>query len=320
MKMEALVERALRIARERGKLPSRFQLMRELGVSEATARDIRAIVKFILQKEGDKEYEKVEFNPVDVIDIPQPIEQNHREPYQLTGYRRIGILSDVRLPFHDYTALKTALRKLYEYEIDTLILNGDIVDFYSVSFWERRPEYRNLERERTLVVDALKRIREIFRDVKIIYKEGNHEERLQRFLSKKAPELYDLEELKVENFLKLRDMGIDYVKDKRRIEAGELDIIHGHEYRSFASVNIAISFLRKSFRNILLGHFHRKQEDTKKTIRDELSGAWVVGCLCDLKPDYSPNNEWTHGFAFVELWENGHFQVRNHLIQGEEVF
>ncbi|NPB03714.1 MAG: metallophosphoesterase, partial [Thermotogae bacterium] len=51
-----------------------------------------------------------------------------------------------------------------------------------------------------------------------------------------------------------------------------------------------------------------------------LSGAWIVGCLCDLKPDYSPNNEWTHGFAFVELFENGHFSVKNHLIQGEEVF
>ncbi len=308
----------MELTKREGKLPSRRRLAKELSISEQTAREVRAVVKYLLQR--DTGYREVEINPVDVIDIPQPLQENHRIPYRLKGYRRIGILSDVHFPFHDYTALKTALKKLYEYEIDTLILNGDIVDFMSVSFWEKRPEYRNLERERKLAITSLEKIREIFKDVKIIYKEGNHEERLERYLSRKAPELYDLEELQVENFLKLRDMGIDYVKNKRRIEAGELDIIHGHEYRSFASVNIAISFLRKSFKNVLLGHFHRKQEDTKKTIRDELNGAWVVGCLCDLKPDYSPHNEWTHGFAFVELFEGGHFRVSNHTIQGEEVF
>lgn len=316
--MENIVEKLLEEARETGKVKSRYEIAREFGLSESSAREIRAIVKYLLGQEVKTP--SFDLNPIDVIELPRPLDTNHREPYKLEGYRRIGIICDVHFPYHDYNALKTALRKLYEYEIDTLVLNGDIVDFYSVSFWEKRPDRRNLNQERSLVLKALEKIREIFKDAKIIYKEGNHEERLERFLSRKAPELYDIEELKVDNFLKLRDFGISYVKDKRRIQAGELDIIHGHEYRSYASVNIAISFLRKAFKNILLGHFHRRQEDTKKTIQDELVGCWVVGCLSDLKPDYAPNNEWTHGFAFVELFESGHFQVKNHLIQGEEVF
>ncbi|ADO44932.1 metallophosphoesterase [Hydrogenobacter thermophilus TK-6] len=315
--MEELVAKALELAREG--LPSRRKLMEKLKVSEALAREIRAIVKYLMMKNGSEPI-SFDLNPVDIIDIPEPLDKNDRGPYRLKGYRRIGVISDVHFPYHDKTALKTALKKLYELEIDTLVMNGDIVDFYSVSFWERRPDRRNLQKERELALMAFDRIRKIFPDAEIIYKEGNHEERLARFLSRKAPELYDIEELQTDTFLRLKDFGIVYVKEKRRIEAGELDIIHGHEYRSFASVNIAISYLRKSFRNILIGHFHRRQEDTKKDIRDELSGAWVVGCLCDLKPDYSPNNEWTHGFAFVELFENKHFQVRNFLIQGEEVF
>ena len=315
---EELVKEVLKIAEREG-LPSRMEIAKKFKVSESTARDIRAVVKYLLMTSGKSPKADIP-NPVDVIDIPKPIDTNAREPYRIEGYRRIGIVCDIHIPYHDYTALKTALRYLYEYEIDTLILNGDVVDFMSVSFWERKPERRNLQAERDLVLKALDRLRKIFPDAEIIYKEGNHEERLERYLMRKAPELYGLEELRVENFLRLDEFGITYVGEKKRIEAGELDIIHGHEYRSFASVNIAISFLRKSFRNILLGHFHRKQEDTKKTVRDELSGAWVVGALCDLKPDYSPNNEWTHGFAFVELFENGHFRVRNHLIQGEEVF
>jgi len=315
--MEKIVNEVLEVAKEEG-LPSRRKIARLYGISEAKARAVFEIVRFLLSKEGFRDVREI--TPVDVIDIPRPLYTNEREPYKIEGERRIGIISDVHFPYHDYTALKTVLKQLYEYEVDTLILNGDIVDFYSVSFWEKKPERRNLEWERELAVRALDRIRSIFKDAKIIYKEGNHEERLERYLARKAPELYELEELKVDRFLKLDDFGIAYVRDKRVIQAGELDIIHGHEYRSYASVNIAISFLRKAFKNVLLGHYHRRQEDTKRTIRDELMGCWVVGCLCDLKPDYSPKNEWTHGFAFIELQESGHFQVKNHLIQGEEVF
>ncbi|GAB6066030.1 hypothetical protein JCM9492_11220 [Aquifex pyrophilus] len=290
---------------------------REIAERCGTTKDYVKKVVYEWRKRGKPE---LGIEVADVLEIPEPLYENERKPYILKGYRRIGIINDVHFPYHDKVAVRTALKALLRYEIDTLILNGDIVDFYSVSFWERRPDRRNLQVERDIVLKAFDVIRKVFPDAKIIYKEGNHEERLERFLMRKAPELWDVEELKTENFLRLSDFGIEYVKDKRRIQAGELDIIHGHEYRSYASVNIAVSYLRKAFRNVLLGHFHRKQEETKKDIRDELSGAWIVGCLCDLKPDYAPHNEWVHGFAFVELYENGHFSVKNHTIQGEEVF
>ena len=297
---------------EEGKSPG--EIAQQLNTSR------RYVHKVLYEYRKGKRKTQTPLTPLDIIEIPEPLYQNGRQPYVINGYARIGVINDVHFPYHDPTAVRTALKTLYRYEIDTLILNGDIVDFYSISFWERRASERNLQLERELILKAFDAIRKAFPDTKIIYKEGNHEERLQRYLNRKAPELAQVEELKVENFLELSDFGIEYVRDKRRIQAGELQIIHGHEYRSYASVNIAISYLRKAFGNVMLGHFHKKQEDTKKTINDELVGAWVVGCLCDLKPDYSPQNEWTHGFAFIELQENGHFSVKNHLIQGEEVF
>ena len=294
------------------------EIAKEVGASYQYVKQVLSEYKKLSQKESTPPESPI--TPIDIVDIPEPLYANGREPYEIKGYARIGVINDVHFPYHDPTAVRTALRALYRYEIDMLILNGDIVDFYSISFWERRASERNLQLERELILRAFDAIRKAFPDAKIIYKEGNHEERLQRYLNRKAPELAEVEELKVENFLKLKDFGIEYVRDKRRIQAGELQIIHGHEYRSYASVNIAISYLRKAFGNIMLGHFHKKQEDTKKTINDELVGAWIVGCLCDLKPDYAPQNEWTHGFAFIELQDNGHFSVKNHLIQGEEVF
>lgn len=297
------------------RIPSRRELMQRYNITESTARDLRAIIKYLLQNN----LQEPDINPVDIVHLPPAYECNNGK-YKLTGYRRIAVLSDIHFPYHDNTALRTALKHVYTLEVDTIILNGDIVDFYSVSFWDRNPDKRNLQAERDLAIKGLDAIRKIFQDAEIIYKVGNHEERLERFLSKKVPELWQLEELRLENFLKLQDLGITLVNGEARIECGELDIIHGHEMRSWSSVNIAITYLRKAFKNVMFGHFHRSQADTKRDIRGELNGAWAVGCLCQLQQSYAPYNEWTHGFAFIELFDNGHFSVKNMLIQGGEVF
>jgi hypothetical protein len=36
--------------------------------------------------------------------------------------------------------------------------------------------------------------------------------------------------------------------------------------------------------------------------------------MCNLEPKWLPNNNWTHGFAFVEVYEDGMFAVQNHLV------
>ena len=50
----------------------------------------------------------------------------------------------------------------------------------------------------------------------------------------------------------------------------------------------------------------------------EYNGAFSVGCLCNLSPEYLPYNEWVHGFAIVTMKPNGNFSVENLTInQGE---
>lgn len=304
--MKQIVETLLK----EGRMPTRAEIMKRFNVTESTARDVYAVLKYL------RNYQESE-QDVDMLPPLGDIKNGH---YKISGYARIGVLADIHFPYHDVQAVKTAIKKLREYEVDTVVLNGDVVDFYSVSFWDRDPNKRNLALERDFVFKTLDRLRSIFKNAKFVYKAGNHEARLQKFLARKAPELWELEELRVDNFLKLKDFGMDYVDERSRIEVGELDILHGHEYRSFASVNIAITHLRKAFRNVLVGHYHKAQADTKRDSRGYLHGAWVVGCLCQLNPAYAPYNEWVHGFAFVELQENGFFSVKNHIVEGEEVF
>jgi hypothetical protein len=96
---------------------------------------------------------------------------------------------------------------------------------------------------------------------------------------------------------------------------GHLNIIHGHEIRvSGGAVNIARLLLIKSFDNILASNYHVAQEDTKKTINDKIKGAWDVGCLCGLKPQWIPVNNWMHGFAIIKSYQDGSFEVLNKKI------
>ena len=47
---------------------------------------------------------------------------------------------------------------------------------------------------------------------------------------------------------------------------------------------------------------------------DELLTTWSFGCLCDLHPDWNPFGNWNWGFAFVNIEEDGNFEVVNRRI------
>lgn len=41
--------------------------------------------------------------------------------------------------------------------------------------------------------------------------------------------------------------------------------------------------------------------------------------MCDLAPDYARLNKWNHGFALVEVRDDGEFDVENLRIVGDTV-
>jgi len=248
----------------------------------------------------------------DSIKLPDPEKYLSSDlSYKIEGVARIGVLADVHIPFFDKESLIAALKFFKRNDITHLVLLGDFVDFYAISFWEKEPSRRNLKNELEIAKQMLSALRQLFDKEEIIYVEGNHERRWIRYIEQKAPELYGIEDLDFKRILRLDDHGIKYICDGTYIEAGHLYMIHGHEYRSYASINIAVSYLRKSFRNIMLGHFHQSQEYIQRRLDGGIEGAWVVGCMCDLRPSYMPNTNWTHGFAMVDVNSDGTFIVLN---------
>ena len=234
-----------------------------------------------------------------------------------------GIISDAHWPFHDlrrdasghfYGAYLTALQELKTAGVQTLILNGDMLDCYQLSSHEKIELKRSWKWELDVGKKMLEHLRKFFGDgVRIIYREGNHEERFQRYLARKASELQGT--IDIESMLGIRDNGIEWVCNRAKMTIGKLWVDHGHEWYGGGGVMPARSFRMKALDNILVGHVHRTSQDQ---IRRPLDGSfiagWSVGCLCDLNPHYAPRNGWNHGFATVQLEGDGTFAVNNRTI------
>lgn len=237
-------------------------------------------------------------------------------PFVIDGAAKSLLLPDCHIPYHDKAAMDTAIAYGKAQLADLIILNGDFSDFFSCSFWEKDPRKRNLRNEIDLVRQAVTHIRDQFPKARIIYKIGNHEERWERYLQVKAPELLGIEEFELTKILWLDKLGIEIVTDKRPIKLGELFIIHGHEFKFgiTSPVNPARGFYMRAKETCIGSHLHQTSSHSEKSLAGTIVSTWSTGCLCDLHPDYSPLNKWNLGFAYVEVDSRGMFQMENRKI------
>lgn len=260
---------------------------------------------------------------LDLTDDGEDINISHGHREVLDALRidaaRIGIISDVHVPSHDKNATEAALRYLKARNIDTLIINGDFMDMYAISDHDksklRQITFGDELEEGRLI---LRQIRAYFGNgVRILYQEGNHEERYARFL----PQAMAGDKVRgstIREQLELDAVGIEWVGDRRGIDIGSLRVYHGHELKA-AGVNPCRAMLAKAMHNVIVGHLHRSNSLTRPKLNGEYIGAWVTGCLCDLRPHYAPVNEWVHGFAYVEFAVDGTFTLENKTIMNGAV-
>lgn len=252
--------------------------------------------------------------------LPRSIAKR-RTPHVMSA-KRVLILSDLHVPYHDETSLESALSTGIDFRADGVILNGDICDFFGCSRWERDPREVNLAQEIALTKDVLRTVRECFPDAEIVWKMGNHEERYEHYLWKKAPELLNIPNFDMAEIFGLPALNITLVRDKRVVKLGALRVLHGHEYpKGVASpVNQARGMFMRGLECALAGHGHRSSEHAESTMAQNVIACWSTGCLCDLSPDYAPINKWNHGFALVTVEEDGTFEVQNRKVINGKVY
>jgi len=150
-------------------------------------------------------------------------------------------------------------------------------------------------------------------NARIVWKEGNHEERLYAYLAANAAALFGLDVLQWPTLLDLKPLRIEHVSDKKRIDLGKLVIVHGHEFfKGFAPpVNAARGLYLKAKTSALCGHHHQTTNSIERDVKEREIATWSVGCCCQLSPDYARFSNWNNGFAFVELGADGSYAVDN---------
>lgn len=231
------------------------------------------------------------------------------------------ILSDIHIPYHDEESLTTAIEWALNTDIDCIILNGDIMDCYPVSSFIKNVGMPSLREEIELTYAFLSYLRELFPVIPIYYKLGNHEERVNNYILRNAKEFADVENLRFERLLKLNELNIHLV-GRELIKLGKLNVLHGHEMGEsvFSPVNPARGMFLKTKASTIFGHNHQVSHHSENDINGNMTGVWSIGCLCSLTPDYRPYayTKWSHGFACVDVFENGNFHVNNmRIVNGE---
>jgi predicted phosphodiesterase len=259
---------------------------------------------------------------------PKPLQTQPEPEWRMPESEKVFVLADIHLPYQNEAALNVAMDRMKVFLPDTIVLLGDILDLYSVSFFRKDPHRITLKEEIEYAVKWLTELRREFPMQRIVFIEGNHEARLVSYLQSNSKELCGLDALRIESLLNLKELRIQYYSNIPRLadgtgafKIGKLSFLHGHEVRaSFGSVNLARLVYLKTQVPVIFGHFHKISTHITKRMDGKVQGAFSVGCLCHLSADYAPVNEWTAGFAEIMInRETGNFTVQNKLILGNEI-
>lgn len=238
-------------------------------------------------------------------------------PIPKDNYKVLCIF-DAHIPVHCEKTLAHAFRHGKKNNVDCILFGGDMLDWYSLSIFEKSKKYNELQSELDTCNLFLQALRKAFPTQKVIWMDGNHDFRIERFKMRgEGRALAGLEALETQNLLSLKDFNIDYYDNYATLQIGKLNVMHGHKLRG-SGASVAMSKLKNALVNIMFGHHHIVQDAFLKDLLGAVIGAYAVGCSCQLRPDYSIHNAWMNGFAEIEVNMDGDFTVDNKkIINGE---
>lgn len=224
---------------------------------------------------------------------------------------RWAFLSDIHFPYEDSRAWALTCGLLPHLDLTGVILGGDIVDFEPISKFVEHPQ-RKLDLKPQLL-DARKqllRFRKVVGDKPVIYLQGNHEYRMERYIYQRAPELAGIDALTVPELIKLNkdDLDIQWKDRTVVLTLGHLHVSHGDQIKA-GGLSPARSIYQKVGCNMLVGHHHKFDRYMHRLYGSSLHGTWVNGTLASLNPDWTFFPQWHSGFTVVEASKSGLFYV-----------
>lgn len=273
----------------------------------------RCIVRYARGAMGKANRKHATHEPTNhtIYGMPTPFKEfQHPEFFNVDEKGRVLILADVHIPYHDPKALDAAVQHGKKNKANTVLLLGDALDFHGISKFEESPEKRKLSKELTKYREFFAWLRQEFPKARIILKEGNHEERYDDFMIRKAYELLGIEDFSLPKVLDLEKRGIEHVNERRKIMLGKLMAVHGHELKLSSGQLPAKNLFNKMTCNAIAGHIHKTSSSTTTTGLGHRITTQTIGTLGSLRREYAVINQWDQSFAEVDVGNGGAWELR----------
>lgn len=248
---------------------------------------------------------------------------------EMVKVEKVMVISDIHIPYQSDNAVALMKQFAIDYKPNHFVINGDLVDFYGLSRFDKSPERRDSTQQELVKARALlKDLRKTLGPkTKMYFVEGNHEQRMQRYLSKN-PELADMPELKINSLLKLGDYNIKYIKvdgdywseDTGHLKFGDVVVLHGDSRLNGASTSrnagySVMNTMKTMGSSVIMGHVHRLASVYARSAHKEIVGI-EGGCLCKIPG----NANWQQGFSTFETHSGKGKNFQAYHIDGKQLY
>lgn len=268
---------------------------------------------------------KVEVNEVVEVETYEVQAPTVKEVVKNNTYKLL-ILSDIHGIFVDSKAWEATLAVIANNQFDEIVLNGDVLDFpliskfdnklFSIPIMKNYSEVLEIEFTKQYILAPL---RQVAPNTKIVFRLGNHEERLTEGKYSTAAEKiaklfkhYNTSEL--DQMLELDKFNIEYDSTSCRNYFGKFDVVHGLSLSKNAPEKNIYEYMGSG----TSGHSHRLNSTYIKNKSSNY--VWVEsGTLRTIEDvEYIPTAkvvDWMQGFVTVVFdLDNEYFYTKTHPI------
>lgn len=221
--------------------------------------------------------------------------------------KRIVVISDLQVPFHDTKAIRNVSKFITKYKPDDVLCVGDELDFQTISRWSSgRDEWSGtIGRDRNTC-------QEVLYDLRVTHiVRSNHTDRLYKSLASRLPGLIGLPELEYENFMGFRELGIKFHRKPYEITKDWI-MVHGDEQSTKPHGGLtALEAAKRHGKSVVCGHTHRQGISSFTTASGgHLTGiltGFEVGHLMDTTQAYYTRGtfNWQQGFGILYVDRKG---------------
>jgi predicted phosphodiesterase len=228
--------------------------------------------------------------------------------------RRLFI-PDCHFGFADERAWRVALDVATQLKPHETVILGDFFDCYSVSRHDKDPlkNYGLLKQELARGQEALREIQRATKGAKLVFLEGNHENRIPRFINAYADKLAGILETRDILGLPKNCLFIPYGQGGF-YRMGKLLATHGTIFNR----HVAAGMIAKYGHSVVFGHTHRVQHAVSKNINGEVFEGFNIGWLGDpvKAADYIKDvPDASHCLGVSYHKKNGGFFFETHMIK-----